>query len=641
MPVQHSAKPFDEDAQAIREMLRDAVLVPLLPALAHLTGDMSLLVEGLRPALGATAGSNARGGMSFADEQKARELALSAILAFRDNGYRPASDPSPAQLQQLMEFVAGQAPGAYLPLLRHELGLPADMGAPRWTKDEVAPGREFRAVVIGAGQSGLVTAHRLAQAGIEFVVLEKNPEVGGTWYENSYPGCRLDTSNFAYSFSFAQKSDWPQDFSPRDAILRYFKDVAREFDLLRCIRFETEVLAAEFDDDTELWTVTVRNEHGAEERLTADAVITAMGQLNRPKLPDIPGRESFAGKSWHTARWNHEEDLTGRRVAVIGTGASAYQVVPSIADQVGELTVFQRTPPWMRPQPNYHQDIAPGLRWLFEHVPYYARWFRFFQVWMSVEGQRPFVVVDPEWTHEISVSEKNEGLRQELVRHLEEQFGDRPDLLAKVMPAYPPGAKRMMRDNGVWPAALKKDHVHLVVDGIVEITPTGIRTADGTVHEVDVIIYATGFRASEYLSPIRVTGRGGLDLHEHWAGEPRAYMGLHIPRFPNLFCILGPNTGLVINGSIILFSEMAVHYILECFRLLLTDNRRTIAVRADVHDAWNEGVDRANRLMAWGASSVSSWYKNDNGRVSQVWPYHLLDYWELTRAPRPEHLVIT
>lgn len=638
---QVSVEPFDDDEAAIREILADAELPSLLPALAHLTGDMSLLAEGLRPPWSSSAsGKEPQGGMSAEAQEAARELALAAILAFRENGYRLAPEPTPARLQQMMEFITGISPGAYLPLLKHELGLPADAGAPGWTKQEVAPDRDFRVVVIGAGQSGLAATHRLAQARIDFVVFEKNPDVGGTWYENSYPGCRLDTSNFAYSFSFAQKSDWPQDFSPRDAIYQYFSDVATDLDLRRHVRFGTEVTAAEFDDRTQTWAVTVRTPEGREERVRANAVITAMGQLNRPKLPDIPGRETFAGRSWHTAQWNHAEELTGRRVAVIGTGASAYQVVPSIADQVAELTVFMRTPPWMRPQPNYHQDIASGLKWLFRHVPYYSRWFRFQQFWTSVEGQRPFVEVDPAWTREGSVSEKNEALRQVLVKHLEEQFGDRPDLLAKVIPTYPPGAKRMMRDNGVWPAALKKPHVHLENERILEITPAGVRTADGVLHEVDVIIYATGFKASEYLDPIRVTGRAGRDLREHWRDDPRAYM-VHIPGFPNLFCILGPNTGLVVNGSIILFSEMAVHYILESFRMLLTEGLHTIDVRPEVHDAWNEQVDRANELMAWGVPGVTSWYKNPNGRVSQVWPFQLLDYWELTRAPRREDLLIT
>lgn len=641
MPIEHPVEPFAEDEEAIRRILLDADLPSLLPALAHLTGDMSLLAEDLRPPMRLLAsGVEPQGGMSSAAQDKARELALTAILGFRSGGYRAAAAPAVEDLQHIMEFITGKTAEEYLPLALHELGMPADMGAPDWTKAQIAPDREFSVVVIGAGQSGLASAHRLAQAGIDFVVLEKNDDVGGTWYENSYPGCRLDTSNYAYSFSFAQKDDWPEQFSPRDAIYGYFKDVARDLDLEQHIRFETEVVSAVFDDETELWTVTIRAADGTESRLTANAVISAVGQLNRPSFPDIPGRESFAGPSWHSATWNHDVDLTGLRVAVVGTGASAYQIVPSIADQVGHLTVFQRTPPWMLPTPTYHDALPEGLQWLFRHVPYASRWFRFYQFWTSVEGRRPFMVVDPEWEHPVSISARNEELRQALVAHLERQFGDRPDLLAKVMPTYTPGAKRMMRDNGVWPAALKKDHVDLVVEGIVEMTPEGVRTADGVLHEVDVVIYATGFQASDFLSPMIIRGRGGVDLHEQWAGEARAYMGVHVPGFPNLFCLLGPNTNLVINGSVILFSELGVHYILECLRLLLSEGSRSVDARREVHDAWNEDVDRASRGLAWGASGVNSWYKNANGRVSQVWPYQLLDYWDITRSPRRDELVV-
>lgn len=640
MAIARMPEPFSEDEEQLRRILLDAELPSLLPALAQVTGDLSLVDRDLRPNAQLSAGAvDPQGGMSPQVQERARELALRALLRYREGGYRLAGALEPHQLGQLMEFVTGEVPGEYGPLMAHELGLPVDdAGAPDWTKDQVAPDRDFSVVVVGAGMSGLVAAHRLQQAGIPFVVLEKNSDVGGVWWENSYPGCRLDTNNFAYSFSFAQKDDWPHRYSTRDAIYAYFRDVADEFGLRRRIRFRHEVVAAEFVEDTGTWTVTVQPEHGERYRLTANMVVTAVGQLNRPNLPDIPGRERFAGPSWHTARWRHDVSLQGKRVAVIGTGASGYQVVPAIVGEVAELHLFQRTPPWMVPAPDYHDELPAGLSWLFRHVPHYHRWYRFAQFWASVEGRRPFTVVDPEWRHPVSVSARNEELRQVLAAHLERQFGDRPDLLEKVMPAYPPGAKRITRDNGVWPAALKNEHVQLVTDKIVEITEEGVHTADGGEHRVDVIIYATGFRASDFLMPMRVTGRRGADLHEQWNGDATAYLGMHVPGFPNLIMMNGPNTGLVINGSLLLMAEMQVHYLVQAIKLLLTTGKHTLDIKPAVLADYQTKVDAENRLAAWGASSVHTWYKNHgHGRVSQVWPFPILDYWNLTRHPVPEN----
>ena len=625
-----------DDDIALASAIAGAELPALLPALAHLTGDMSLVADELRPPLRLRPDLvEPQGGMSEEAQELGRRRALAALQAFRDRGAVPAPDPDDAALRRLMRFVAGDVADDYLPLMSHELGLPGDTGAPDWTAAEVAPGRAVEVVVIGAGMSGLVTAHRLRQAGIPVTVLERNDDVGGVWLENSYPGARLDTPNFAYSFSFSQRPDWLHLFSARDDIWGYFRDVAEQFDLRDCVRFGHEVLEAIFDEDTRRWTVRARRADGSVAVFEADVVVSATGQLNKPSYPDVPGRDRFAGPSWHTARWRDDVDLTGKRVAVIGTGASAYQVVPSIVDRVGGLTVFQRTPPWMLPTPTYHETTPEEQLRLLRELPYYHRWLRFLQFWTSVEGRRPFMEVDPRWEHPISVSPANEALRQALVTHLRRQFGDRPDLLAKVMPAYAPGSKRMMRDNGVWPAALKKHHVDLVTEAIAEITPDGVRTADGVLHEVDVLIYATGFRASDFLAPITVRGRDGVDLHEQWGGDARAHLGVHIPGFPNLFCVFGPNTGLVINGSILLFSEIAVQHILGCVRLLLESEASTVEVRREVHDAFNEDVDAGNRRMAWGVATVNSWYRNATGRASQVWPFTVLDYWRMVREPVP------
>ncbi|HEY8547003.1 MAG TPA: NAD(P)/FAD-dependent oxidoreductase [Acidimicrobiales bacterium] len=638
-PFVRPVVPIVESDDELRRILEDARIPPLLPALAYATGDLSLLRDHLRP--DPLLFSMPQGGLTDEQQAEIRRLALEALIAFRDGGCRVADPPGDDDVLRIMEHaVGGSGMAEYLPLLEEELAHRGeDRRAPGWRLDEVAPDVAargdggFRVAVIGAGMSGLLAAHRLQQAGVPFVVLEKNDDVGGTWYENAYPGCRVDNPNHNYSYSFAQRHDWPAHFSTQEVLREYFDACADAFDLRRHVRFGVEVVAARWSDTERRWTV----ELDTGETLTADAVVSAVGQLNRPLLPDIPGRDGFAGPAFHTARWDPTVDLRGKRVAVIGTGASAVQVIPEIAPIVGELTVFQRTPPWLGPTPDYHAPVAAGLQWLYDHVPSYSEWNRFCIFWQMGDGVLDGVRVDPNWQGDGgSVGPMNEMLRQMLTLYLNEQFADRPDLLPHVVPTYPPGAKRLLRDNGVWAGALKRDNVHLVTTPIREITPTGVVTEDGTLHEVDVIVHGTGFQASRFLTPMTVTGRGGIDLHEHWAGEPRAYLGITVPGFPNLFCLYGPNTNIVINGSIVYFSECGVRYILECLRLVLATGSAALDVRPEVHDRYNEEVDAENRRMAWGASDVSSWYKNDTGRVSQNWPFTLLAYWQRTRRPDPD-----
>lgn len=398
--------------------------------------------------------------------------------------------------------------------------------------DDIAPDRPFREAVIGAGMSGILSACRLQQAGIDFTVFEKGREVGGTWLENAYPGCRLDTPNFAYSYSFAQNPYWPHEFSERDAILAYYTTLASRLGVRDRILLETEVLSVIYDDSRRRWTLTSRNALGEVTEEAFEAVISAVGQLNRPKYPDIPGQDQFTGDSWHTAEWNDDVDLAGKRVGVVGTGASAYQVVPAILSRVASLSVFQRNPPWMLPTPTYYDPISAAHQWLLASLPYYSTWHRFFQVWASVAGRWDLVRVDPGFTHPVSISAGNEALRQSLLRHLEKRYADRPDLLASQTPTYPPGAKRMLRDNGVWSAALKDPRTVLETQPIDSVTSSGIRMQDGSEHELDAIIYATGFRASEFLMPMRVVGESGRELHEWWEGDARAYLGSSTPASP-------------------------------------------------------------------------------------------------------------
>jgi 4-hydroxyacetophenone monooxygenase len=626
--------------------LDDALAAAHLPALvvslAQLTGDAGWLKPEWKP----TYVPFPRGDIGLSEEvqQDIRDAARPMIQDFLDGKLIPARDVPEATLRLMMDFIAGQEiPQQYVDFLIDELALDGHSTKdPRWEAPELkAAARRMHVLVVGAGMSGILAGIRLSQAGIDYEIIEKNADVGGTWLENIYPGCRVDSSNHMYSYSFEPNHQWPQHFSPQPELLRYFQGVADRYDLRKKIRFETEVLEAVFDEPRAVWKVQLRHKDGREETVEATAVITAVGQLNRPRLPDIKGRDSFAGPSFHSAQWRKDIDLTGKRVAVIGTGASAFQLVPEIAPKVKSLTIFQRTPPWIFPTPHYHEDVPEGMKWLLETLPFYDKWYRFFLFWMATDGLLAAVRADPGYNGPPNaVSAENAMAGAMIVEALREQVGEKTELLDKVIPQYPLGGKRALLDNGAWINALKGENVEIVTNPIVEITPTGVVTKDGVRHDVDVILYATGFTASRFLSPMTIVGRGGEALHEHWNGDPRAYLGMTTPGFPNFFMIYGPNTNIVVNGSIIFFSECSVRYIIGCLELLAKTGARTIECKPEVHDAFNIKVDAGNKLMAWGAPQVTSWYKNEAGRVTQNWPFALVDYWSATLAPDPKDFVL-
>ena len=417
----------------------------------------------------------------------------------------------------------------------------------------------------------------------------------------------------------------------------YFDRITDKYAIRPHIRFNTEVESAEFNEESGGWAVTVNSSDGALEVIEANAVISAVGQLNRPRMPEIAGREAFEGVSFHSGEWEHEHDLAGKRVGVIGTGASAFQFVPEISQDADEVVIFQRTPPWMAPAPTYRQDIPEGKHWLINHVPFYDKWYRFSLFWRTSEGMLRSVEVDPDWDQaQGSVSAANQQLRELLTAYIGGTLADAPEVLANAIPDYPPGGKRMVIDDGNWLRALLRDNVHVTTDPIEATTPTGITTASGAEEAFDVIIFATGFQAANFLMPMRVVGRGGVGLHEHWDGTARAYMGISIPGFPNLFCLYGPNTNIVVNGSTIFFAECEMRYVMGCLRLLLGGDRPAMDCKVETHDAYNRRIDEGNAAMAWGTPDVSSWYKNSAGHVTQNWPFSLLEFWSQTLEPDPD-----
>jgi 4-hydroxyacetophenone monooxygenase len=631
-----------DDAELDRA-LEAAHLPALVAAMVHLTGDAAWL----RPEWTPVYTPLSRGDTGLAEDVQAeiRTLAKTAIAAHLAGAALKSPTPDTPTLRKMMDFVAGAPiPETYADFLIDELAIGGKSSKdPQFEQPALKQAaRQLKVLVIGAGMSGLLAGIRLSQAGVGFEIVESNADVGGTWLVNTYPGCRVDNSNHMYSYSFEPNHGWPQHFSPQPELLKYFRGVAAKYDLKKHIRFETTVESLTWDEARAVWRVELKAKDGRRETVEANAVITAVGQLNKPRIPAIEGVGTFEGPAFHSAEWRHDVDLAGKRVAVIGTGASAYQFVPEIAPKVAKLTVFQRTPPWGLPVPHYHEDVPEGMKWLLEHVPYYDKWYRFWLFWMTTEGFLPMVKADEGWNGpSTAVGAANLMLREMAAEALAAQVADRPDLLPNVVPTYPLGGKRAVLDNGVWLGALKRPNVELVTETISKITPGGVVTADGIEHPADVLIYGTGFTASRFLSGLKVTGRGGQELHEAWAGDARAYLGMTTPGFPNFFMIYGPNTNIVVNGSIIFFSECSVRYIVGALRLLAETGAKAIEVKRGVHDDFNVRVDEANKGWAWGSEGVSSWYKNEFGRVSQNWPFGLIDYWRATLAPNPDDFVLT
>lgn len=628
------------DRTALERALADAHMPTLMMVLVHLTGDASFLDTA--PQLVYDPLGDGNGGLTPEYQADIRKRVAEALAAH--DGQAVLAKPSEADLRKMMDYIAGVAiPEHYVPYLKEELVL--DGGGDPKLPPKIAPklkGRDLKVLIIGAGMSGMLTAIRLQQAGVKFVIVDKNPDVGGTWFENTYPGCRVDNPSHMYSYSFADNNVWPYFYSTQPVLLEYFRGIAERYDLKRHIRFETTVSEARFDEGAGDWRVTVKGKDGKDEVIRASAVVSAVGQLNQPRYPtELEGFGTFKGPAFHSARWDHSVDVKGKDVAVIGTGASAFQFVPAMASDVKHMTVFQRTAPWLLPTPDYHFAVPDGKNWLIEHLPFYNKWYRFYLYWIGTDGVYDSMKLDPEWKHDPqSVSEANAALRDIVLPLTQAQVADDPHLLKAATPNYPMGGKRMVRDNGVWLDALKQPNVDLVTDKIARITEDGVETEDGKLHKADVLVYGTGFKASSFLDTYKIYGRGGVELHERWKGDARAYLGITVPGFPNFFVIYGPNTNIVVNGSIIFFSECAVRYIVGCIDLLAETGAQTMEVRGDVHDAFNEKVDAANKLMAWGSPDVRSWYKNALGRVSQNWPFPNVEYWNATLKPNPNDFIL-
>lgn len=623
---------FPRDDGALVEAVQAANLPTLLMVMVHLSGDASWLRRA--PRFKRASQQRMAGGVDDAAARELRAQALEILRSFRDGTRELPPIPAREVLHEMMSYSLGQpVPAEYVPLMVEDMRLSA--AASQSASPAQVP-KGFHAIVIGAGASGLIAAIELSRLGVPYTVIEKNDDVGGTWLENTYPGCRVDVPSHFYALSYEPNPAWSSYFAPREEIFGYFKRIAEKYRVRERVRFGTEVLSASYDAAAKHWSVVVRDRHGQHSTLRGNAVISAVGQLNRPSIPALEGLARFAGPAFHSARWRHDVELDGKRVGVVGTGASAMQIVPQLAKRARQLVIFQRSPQWAIANPDYFQRISRGEQWLLEHVPYYAAWYRFRSFYVSADGLHASVQLDPSWPHpERSLNADNDRIRTMLVEHITRELGERRDLLAKCIPDYPPFAKRMLLDNG-WFKTLTRDNVELVSEKIARVTERGVELAGGTHHELDALVFATGFQATRFLWPMAITGAQGKTLEAAWAGDPKAHLGMTVPGFPNLFMLYGPNTNLAHGGSILFHSECQSRYIAGCLRLLFERGHAALDCKQAVHDASNERLDAAQARMAWAQPSVHNWFRSEAGRIASTSPYRLVDYWAMTYAPDPD-----
>jgi 4-hydroxyacetophenone monooxygenase len=622
----------DSWSEQLRAALEDANIPTLLLVLRQLTGDGKWLEQPYLPVKGKPLDDNDSGGLPPEIQAEVRAAAFDAVVAFRDGALRPET-PSPSAVTQMLGCaLAEDVPEEYGPLLSEEMGFVSrDVDIPAGAIPE-----GFRVVIIGAGLSGLCMAIKLAATGIDFVILEKDEDLGGTWLENVYPGCGVDTPGHLYTFSFAPNPELTRYFAKRAEVHAYLERIASQFDIKRYIRFNTEVVQARYQAGDGKWHIDLRDEDGNAQALSANVLISAVGMVNRPSIPPLPGLDEFPGPVMHTAAWDTSVDLTGKRVAVIGTGASSMQLVPSIADDAAEVTVFQRSKQWAVPHPNYHREVKESVRLLMREIPFYMQWYRLRSLWNFSDRLHSALQIDPNWPHpERSVNEANERHRVFLTKYIKQQLGERTDLIEACLPDYPPYGKRPLIDNR-WFKTMCRDDVRLITDAVERVDGDKVVTGSRTEITADVIALATGFKILQFLWPMDIIGKSGKTLREQWGvDDARAYVGVTVPDFPNFFIVNGPNTFAGHGGSAILATEFEVRYIMQAIRQLLVTQTAALEVDEDVFLRYNAELDEALSRSIWSHGGMTNYFRNKTGRIVVSSPWKYVDFWEMTREFDP------
>jgi 4-hydroxyacetophenone monooxygenase len=625
------------DPDELGENLRQADPGVLVAVLAQLTGDPSV-IDTYAPKISHIPDPPERRGVTDPDTA---EALVSEIIDALD-GPRPAgavaADDRNFFARLLPTALGSEIDDEQVDLLLEQGGF--QRSQPTLPRTMPIPDT-LKIAIIGAGIAGISVALAASAEGVSYEIFDRNAEVGGTWLTTTYPGIGVDTPSAYYSLSREVNADWSSYYPQGAEYQAYLVALADKHKLREHTRFGTEVEALWWDDDRNQWQIHSADADGRCAISYASVVVTATGYLNRPRWPDVKGRDTFAGNSIHSALWDSSLDLTGKKVAIIGAGCTAVQIVDACVDQVDHLTVFQRQPHWVAPRKRLTDEVPAHKRYLGRHLPYYAKWNRLKSYWGTADNNYPVILQDPEWAEDhLSISAANDVLLQMCLAYIEQTFGKDTDLAKKVTPDFAPYGKRIIRDPGGYYAALTRDHVDVEAGEPAEVNPKGIVTQHGRQIDLDVIIYATGYYL-DFLSTIDIRGRDGKRLTDEWGDSPRAYCGGTVPGFPNLFTMSAPNYSPGHGAGANFSMEVLAHYIIECLQMMALQGATTMEVTRRAYEAYVAEIDEAMSRTVWcHTPNAHTYYRSGSGRVVVATPYRLVDVWHQHRAPIEEDFTL-
>ncbi len=626
----------DYDEAFIREVIEEANVGVLRVALYHQTKDPEVAaIPSIEWPI--------RGGalMAFSLPRESHEIVKEKAVEYLLSGQLPVAPPTKQEAAKLMEMFTGkkQSPIAvdygYEELAYDEV--PRD--AVWHNKPDASVLDDFVVTIVGAGLSAIAAAIQLDRLGIKWRIIERHGDLGGTWLINNYPEARVDVSTFLYQFKFEDNYPWESHYAPRDELQKYANYIVDKYGIRDRMTFNTKLKSAVWQEADKKWKITTEGADGIEDVFDSNAIISASGLFNTPKLPDIPGIETYKGKMFHTTAWDHNFDYSGKKVALIGTGSTGLQLARGVAQKAGHLTVFQRTASWVTPVKGYRSKISDGKRWLLDNMPGYNNWFVYLNYYAELQMQ-DFQEIDPEWVAKGGrVNEKNALFASSLKEQIRAKVVGRDDLYEKLVPSVVPMARRLVIDND-WYETVQRDNVTLETGGIQEFTEKGIRTKDGVEHEFDLVVLSAGFDVSRYLLPAEYVGIDGITLADLWDEDgARAFKGLALPGFPNFFMMYGPN-GQARIGSFHSWAENFSRYIGGLFVHVLEQGEDAIVVRRKAYDDYNTALDQAMKGLLWETETGNGYYVNKHGRSGVNMPWNVHEYYAMIKDIDPENYEI-